>query len=81
MPEPKVIKFGFKELATLMIREQQIHEGHWGVYVRFGLSAINSGPSPESVFPTAMVPVMEIGLTEFEGPGPLSVDAATVWTK
>ena len=76
MAEAKLINYSFKELATLMIKDQGIHEGLWGVYVRFGIHAANAGASGNDLRPTAMVPVLELGLQKFEEVNNLSVDAA-----
>jgi hypothetical protein len=80
MAEPTTIKFSYQELATLMVRQQGIKEGYWGVYVKFGIVGANSGPSPESVVPTAIVPLLEIGLQRFDEPSPIAVNAALVWS-
>ncbi len=81
MPEPQLIKFTFKEIATLMVKQQGIKEGHWGIYVRFGISAANIGSSAEDVVPAAVVPLLELGLQRFEAPSSLTVDAAAVWVE
>jgi hypothetical protein len=81
MAEPTVIKFSFQELVTLMVKQQGLKEGHWGLFVRFGISAINIGESEQVVFPAAIVPLMEVGLTKYDAPSPLSVDAATIEQK
>jgi hypothetical protein len=78
MPEANQITYSFKELATLMVKEQGLQEGIWGVYVRFGISAANAGPSDSDLKPTALVPVVDIGLQRFEELNNLSVDAAQV---
>ncbi len=78
MPEANQILFSFKELATLMVKDQSITEGYWGVYVRFGISAANAGPSDADLKPTALVPVVELGLQKFQELNNLSVDAAEV---
>jgi hypothetical protein len=72
------IKFEFKELATLMIKEKNIHEGYWGVYLEFGIQGANVGPSPVDWLPCALVPVLKFGLQKFEQESSLSVDAAKV---
>jgi hypothetical protein len=81
MAEPKLIKFSYKELAELMVKQQGITEGHWGVYMRFGIGAVNAGETPETAVPTAFVPVLEIGLQRFDGPGPLAIDASKLAPK
>jgi hypothetical protein len=81
MPEPTLIKFSYQELAKLMVKEQGIKEGLWGVYVKFGLAGANTGPSDETQYPTAIVPLLELGLQKFDKPSSLAVDAAKVWAE
>jgi len=70
--------YSFKELATLMVKDQGLHDGYWGLSVRFGISATNAGASDSDLRPTALVPIVEIGLQKFEEVNNLSVDAAEV---
>lgn len=76
MAEAKLINYSFKELAALMVKDQGIHEGFWGIYARFGINAANAGPSETDVRPTALVPILELGLQKVEELNNLSVDAA-----
>ncbi len=78
MPENKQIGYSFKELAALMVKDREIHEGFWGIFVRFGISAANAGPSDTDLKPTALVPIVELGLQKFDELNNLSVDAAEV---
>lgn len=78
MAEATLINYTFKELAELMVKDQNKHEGYWGVFVRFGIAAANTGPSDADLRPSAIVPILEIGLQRFEGLNNLSVDAAKV---
>lgn len=78
MAEPTVITFSFKELATILVKEQRIHEGIWGVYFKFGIQGANAGPDMDSLFPTAVVPIMEVGIQKMEKENNLSVNAAEV---
>lgn len=78
MAEANQILYSFKELATLMVKDRGIHAGLWGVYVRFGISAANAGVSDGDLKPTALVPIIEIGLQKFDQLNNLCVDAAEV---
>ena len=78
MPEPTQVLFSHKELVTVLIKSQGLHEGIWGLYVKFGLKAVNSGASDADLQPTAMIPVLGIGLQRFEEVNGLSVNAAEV---
>ncbi len=80
MPESRQITFSYQELAEILIRQQGVREGLWGVYVELGIGGANIslGPGMEAV-PTAVVPLQRIGIQKFdtEVPG-LTVDAAKV---
>jgi len=78
MPEAKQIVYSFQELAELMIKDQGIHEGFWGIYARFGLGATNAGPTETDLKPAAIVPIVELGLQRFDALNNLCVDAAKV---
>jgi hypothetical protein len=78
MPESNQIVFKHKELATILIKNQNIHEGLWGIFVKFGIGAANIGESPENLLPAAIVPILEIGLQKFDKETNLSVNAAEV---
>ena len=71
----------YKHLATLLVKEQGLHEGLWGVYVRFGLRASNMPVQHEhgiNLMPTAILPVLEIGIQPFPEENDLTVNAAKV---
>jgi hypothetical protein len=78
MPEPTNIIFSYKEIVELFIKSQGIHEGIWGLFVRFGLSAANIGESEQLERPAAIVPVLDIGLQKMERESNLAVDASKV---
>jgi hypothetical protein len=78
MAEPSQITFSFKEIAEALVKIQQIHEGIWGVYVKFGIGAANMGPSPTEMRPTAIIPVLELGIQKFDQESNMTVDASKV---
>lgn len=79
MSEPTTrIAFSFEEIAEALIKKQGIHQGFWGLYVEFGIGAMNAGPTSDELKPTAMVPIMALGLQTFEVKTNLSVDASVV---
>jgi len=67
-----------KKVAEALIKFHGIHEGIWGLFIRFGIGAANIGQDENSINPAAIVPVVEIGLQKFDKEGVLSVDAAKV---
>lgn len=78
MPEAKQITFTYQEVAEMMIERLGVSEGLWGVYINFGIQGANIGPNSSDLKPSAIVPVLEIGLQRFEEPSNLTVDAAKV---
>lgn len=80
MPDPKLYTFTFQEVAAQLAKEAGVTEGYWGISIKFGLQGVNIGPSDE-LRPAAIVPVMEIGLQQFERPNNLSVDAGELKAK
>ncbi len=78
MAEAVRYTFGFRELAEILIKEQGLHEGLWGIGVKFGINAANVSIGGQDLLPTAMVPILEIGLQKYDQPSSMSVDAAVV---
>lgn len=78
MAEVTSYMFSMKEIAEALVKKQGIHDGIWGISINFGLAGANTGPTADELYPTAMVPVMKIGIRQFEEEGPLAVDAGKV---
>ena len=78
MAEPTLIAFNFREIAELLVKQQDIHEGLWCIHFKFGIKGANLGTNDENVLPTAMVPILELGLQKVEDRTNLTVDAARV---
>jgi len=78
MAEPTQIMFTHRELVTALVRQQGIHEGIWGLSINFGLGAQNMGPTPDDLLPTALVPVLRIGIQKYEKENNIAVDASKV---
>jgi len=80
MAEATQFMFSHKELVELMIIKQGLHEGIWTLSVRFGMQATNFGANPDGsdILPTALIPVLEIGINRTEKVNNISVDAALV---
>ncbi len=78
MAEPRQLTFSYQELAEILVKQQGIHEGLWGIYAEFGLGAANV-PAPGGSVPAAVIPLQRMGIQKFdievEG---LTVDAAVV---
>jgi hypothetical protein len=78
MAETSQIIFSHKEVVEALIKQEGIHEGIWGLWIKFGIQGANVGAGPTNLVPAAIVPVLEIGLQKFEEVTNLSVDAAEV---
>jgi hypothetical protein len=78
MAKPASITFSHQEVVEALIKQQGIHEGIWGLYVKFGIHASNVAFGSPDLLPAAIVPIVEIGLQKFEDINNLSVDAAKV---
>jgi hypothetical protein len=78
MPEITNLVFTHKEVVTALIKSQNIHEGIWGLYVEFGISAANIGQGPEDIQPAAIIPILKLGLQQFKNVTNISVDASVV---
>lgn len=78
MGEPTRIAFSFQELAEALVKKQGLHSGIWGLYVEFGIGAVNAGANADELKPTAIVPIITIGLQTFDDKNNLSVDASVV---
>jgi len=72
------VTFSYKEIATALVKQQEIHEGIWMIAVEFGINAVNAGPDDENLNPTAILPILKIGLTRTDKLSNLAVDAAEV---
>lgn len=78
MAEASQYTLPYKELAEVIVKHLDIHEGFWCIFLRFGIQAANMSLNNSSFAPTAIVPVLEIGITREAELTPLGVDAAEV---
>lgn len=78
MAEPEKYVFTYREVAEALVKQQDIHEGVWSIYVEFGLAGANTGPSDDQLLPTAIVPIVRMGLVRVPKENALSVDATVV---
>jgi hypothetical protein len=70
--------FSFQELTLLMIKDRNIHRGHWHLYTTFGLTALHLKQPDGRFFPAAITPVIELGIEETLQPNERSLDAGKV---
>jgi hypothetical protein len=78
MPETSQIAFSFHEVVTALVKANNIHDGIWGLFVRFGISAANIGATDTEIQPAAIIPILQIGLQRMEKESNIAVDAAKV---
>jgi len=78
MPEMSEVMFSYKEVAEALVKKQGLNEGLWALSVKFGIQAMNFGPSENDLKPTAIIPLLEIGLHRADKESNLTVDAAKV---
>jgi hypothetical protein len=79
MSEIKNVEFSHREVAEALVRLNNIHEGLWGISIKFGIQGANIGVSPGGdLTPAAIIPILNIGLQKFDKPNNLAVDAAVV---
>jgi hypothetical protein len=78
MPEQTQLTFSHQEVVTSLLKTMGIREGIWALHVKFGLRAATLGSSDTDVNPTAILPVLEIGIQKAEKVTNVSVDAAVV---
>lgn len=78
MAEATQYTYKLKELTTLLLKNQGIHEGMWQILINFGLGAANVGANEADLAPAAIIPVLGIGIQRMPDKTPLTVDAAEV---
>ncbi len=80
MAEVKNYVFEHAELAEILVKKLDIHEGFWGLYLEFSLVAANVPASPDQkIFsPAAITLVNKIGIQRFDQENNLTVNAAEV---
>ena len=77
-PEGDRIITSHKKVAEALVKMHGLHDGIWGLFLRFALAASNVGENEEQLNPAAIIPVVEIGLQRYLKETSLSVDAAKV---
>lgn len=67
-----------RDLAELLVRDGDIHEGLFDISVEIQVAIGTLGPTPDESYPGALVGVKSIGLLATEKANPHTVDAALV---
>ncbi|WP_250467663.1 hypothetical protein [Caballeronia sp. GAFFF2] len=80
MAEPTQFMLTHKELVTVLVKEADVHSGIWQLSFNLGFGAANmgSGPEKDDLNPTAIIPILGVGIQRVDEITNLSVDAAQV---
>jgi len=80
MPETKNYLWNYQELAEILVKKADVHEGYWGIYFEFTLLGANVPTMPDQsiVLPASVVFVQRTGIQRFDKPNNLTVDAAKI---
>jgi len=78
MPETAAYTFTHKEVLEALLKKQNINKGIWALSMKFGLKALNIGPTDSEVNPAALIAVLEIGLQKADKESSIAVNAAKV---
>lgn len=72
--------FTFQEVVEALIKQRGLHTGLWGLSLEFGLGAanFNSKEGSKELFPSAVVPLRNIGIAPATQENSLTVDASKV---
>jgi len=75
---PAIIHFSFKQVVEALIKQQGLTEGIWGLFVEFGIGAVNIAGPDGAIKPTALIPIMKLGLQPVPTVTDIAVDAASI---
>lgn len=77
-PTPVEAPLSMRDLAGVLVKHYDLHEGHFDLLVEFQIGMGAVGPDPTALTPGAMIGVSRIGLMPSRVDGPTTVDAAIV---
>lgn len=75
---PRLEWFTHQEVVTALLKDKNIHAGIWMLSAQFGLAGVTMQGGDGNEHPTALVPLMRVGIQETDQLSNLSVDAAVV---
>ena len=78
VPVPVGTPLSMKEVAELLVKQYDLHEGLYDLLLEYQFAFGNFGPTPTQITPGAMIGLAKLGLTRVEKLGPLTVDAAQI---
>lgn len=77
-PTPVEAPLSMRDLAGVLVKHYDLHEGHFDLLVEFRIGTGPVGPEPAALTPGVMIGVSRIGLMPSKADGPTTVDAAIV---
>lgn len=78
-PTLVVPPLSMRDLATVLVKHYEIHEGSYDLLIEFQIGTGHVGPDPANLAPGAMIGISKIGLARSAGKeGPTTVNAAIV---
>jgi hypothetical protein len=80
MTEIQQFLFTHKEIAEMLIKRKDVHEGYWGICVEFGIlvGTVEFPPQSGNTNPGTTVSIPKIGIQRFDASNPLAINAAEV---
>lgn len=75
---PVETPLSMRDLAGVLVKHYDLHEGHFDLLVEFRIGTGPVGPEPAALTPGVMIGVSRIGLMPSRADGPTTVDAAIV---
>lgn len=78
MSKADKIEYSNKELVAALLRDKEIHEGHWVLAAKLTFSAMNIGQAADGsdASPAGVVALAGIQLENVPAPLPFSINAA-----
>jgi len=77
-PTPVEAPLSMRDLAGVLVRHYDLHQGHFDLLVEFQIGTGAVGPDATALTPGAMIGVSRIGLMPSKTDGPTTVDAAII---
>lgn len=78
MAEVQKYECNAQELVTAIIKHKKIHEGIWGLELRFNFAAMNFQAPDGQICPASVASVQSYFIARVDRVSPISVDAAIV---
>lgn len=77
-PVPVDSPLAMRDLAAVLVRHYDIHEGRYDLLLEFHIGMGLVGPDKAALTPGAMIGISKVGLIKSMADGPTTVDASIV---